>query len=332
MSKVEDVDLNKIRTSVFKPRTSLDEEKLKELSRSIKKLGLIHAVLLRPKEDGFEIVVGERRVRAAKMAGLTKIPAVIRDISDREALEMILIENIHREDLSAVDKGRIVKALMDRFPNEYPTQQTVAEKLGVTQSLISSWLQLVEAPKEIQEMIAPVERAGKELPKGKIDYQTAVKVITKIKEPRKQIEVAKALANHSIPYRSVDKVIKEASLKPQIPAEKLVKKVLEAPPQIPFIPEHAKLILKGKKNQTSRKSIDPKIKEGTVVEAYTKFAELRITKVERKKLKDFNEEDARREGEYDLSEFKRVWKKLHGVWDDNETVYVIHFKLHKRFF
>jgi ParB/RepB/Spo0J family partition protein len=310
----------------------LDEEKLRELSKSIKKLGLIHAVLLRPKEDGFEIVVGERRVRASKVAGQTKIPAVIRDVSDREALEMILTENIHREEMNAIDKGRIVKTLMEKFPNDYPSLQAIAEKLGVSQHVVYKWLQLVEAPKEIQEIVAPVERPGKELPKGKIDYRTAAQIISKIKEPRRQIEVAKALANHQIPYRSMDKIIKEASLKPNIPAEELLEKVLEAPPQIPFMPEHARLILKQKKIQTSRKSVDPKIKEGVLVEAYTKFAVLRVIKVERKKLGDFNEEDAQREGGYDLTEFKRVWKKLHGEWDDNENVYVIHFKLHKRFF
>jgi ParB family chromosome partitioning protein len=332
MSKVEEVDLNRVKTSVFKPRSSLDEEKLRELSRSIKKVGLIHAVLLRPREDGFEIVVGERRVRATKMAGQAKIPAIIRDISDREALEIILIENIHREDMSAVDKGRIIKTLMEKFPADYPSLHVIAEKLGVSQKVVSLWLQLVEAPKEIQEIVAPVERAGKELPKGKIDYRTAAQIISKIKEKRRQIEIAKALANNPIPYRYMDKVIKEASLKPKIPVEKLVAEVLELSTQIPFTPEHAKLILEEKKTQTSRKRVDPKIKEGVVVEAYTKFAELKVTKVERKKLGDFNEEDAWREGGYDLSEFKRVWKKLHGEWDDNETVYVVHFKLHKRFF
>jgi len=330
--KVSEIVLDKIESSVFKPRSTLDQEKLKELTQSIKTLGVIQGVLLRPKGEGFEIVIGERRVRAAKRAGLDKIPANIRDISDREALEMILIENVQREDLSAVDKGKLCKMLMEKFPEEYPTQNTLGDKLGVAQSHISDWIRLVEAPKEIQELIAPVEKRGEPVPRGKIDYRTAAEIVSKIKKPARQVALAREIARRHIPAQVARRVIKKVELAPERPVKEIFREAVreEASPVLPFMHHHQQLILKGIKTQTSRKGLPANLKKGGIAKASVgHFADLEITDIYTKKLREFDEEDAQREGGYTLEEFKKVWIGLHGEWNPDETVNVIRFRVAK---
>lgn len=326
------VELDKIESSVFEPRSSLDLEKLKELTQSITKMGLIQGVLLRPKGDGFEIVFGERRVKAAKKAGLDKIPANVRDISDREALEMILTENIQREDMSAVDKGKLCKMLMDKFPDEYPAQISLGEKLGISPTHIGEWIRLVEAPKEIQELITPVEKRGELIPKGKIDYRTASMIISKVKKPSRQIALAREVARRHIPAQIARRVIRKVELAPERPVREIFREAVkeEAPPVLPFMHHHQQLILKGIKTQTSRKGLPANLKRGGIAKAAVgHFADLEITDLYTKKLGEFDEEDAKREGGYTLEEFKKVWVGLHGEWNPNETVNVIRFKVAK---
>ena len=266
---------------------------------------------------------------AAKRAGLDPVPVVIRDVSDREALEMILVENVQREDMSAVDKAKVIQLLREKFSDIYPTWEAIGDKLGVDWETIKSWVRTLDLPIEIQEKIAAADPVTLRLPKGTIDYQTALHVVERIKDKPKQIEVVERLAEKRIPQRMAKQVIKQVSLKPESSVEKIMQAVVAAPPQLPFMSEHASPVLKGIKTQTSRKGLDPRIRPGSKVEAYTKFAELRVTGVSRKKLGDFTEEDAKREGGYDLAEFKKVWKKLHGEWNSDESVSVVNFKLEK---
>ena len=328
-SKVDEVKTSKLENSVFKARSATDQAKLKQLAQSIKTLGLIHPPLVRPKGDGFEVVVGGRRSMAAKRAGIDSVPVVIRDVSDREALEMILVENIQREDMSAVDKAKVVQMLREKFSDVYPTWEAIGDKLGVDWETIKSWVRTLELPVEIQEKIAAQDPVTLRLPKGTIDYQTALHVVEKIKDKPKQIEVVERLSERRVPQRMAKQIIKQVALKPESSVEKIMQSVVEAPPQLPFMSEHASPVLKGIKTQTSRKGLDPRIRPGLKVEAYTKFAELKVTSVSRKKLRDFTEDDAKREGGYDLAEFKKVWKKLHGEWNPDESVSVVNFKLEK---
>ncbi|MEM2915398.1 MAG: ASCH domain-containing protein, partial [Candidatus Bathyarchaeia archaeon] len=186
-------------------------------------------------------------------------------------------------------------------------------------------------PEEVQKLVAP--RETQRVPEGKIDYQTALHVIERIKEPEKQVEIAKEIAKKQIPQRVAREIIREVAREPKKPIVEVVKKVVEAPYELPFRLSHVEPILKGIKTQTSRKGIpDPKIKVGAIVHASIwepRFADLRIMNIERKKLGEFTEEDAKREGGYTLEEFKKVWINLHEEWNPDETVYVIHFKLEK---
>jgi ParB/RepB/Spo0J family partition protein len=112
---------------------------LEELAENIRNYGLIQPIIVRPKGDKFEVVVGERRVRAAIMAGLDEIPAIIRDINDREADELRLIENIHRDELTDAEKGDAVYAFMELYPDKYPTIASVAKAINKPYNTVLSW-------------------------------------------------------------------------------------------------------------------------------------------------------------------------------------------------
>jgi ParB family chromosome partitioning protein len=327
---VKEVELTKIRPNRLNPRLEINVERLNELAESIKQVGLLEPLIVRPFEDGYEVVVGERRYRASQQANLKRIPVIIRDYSDDEVIELNLIENIQREDLSGVEKGRSCRKLMEKYPEKYSSQKALAEKIGVVKSVISEWLRLTEAPEEIQRMVAPSEPVSKSIPKGRINWKTAVTITQRIKEPERQIEVARELAKKHTPSREVRTVIREAAKEPSRSVKEIVKEIAEKPYQLPFRLSHMKPIREGAKVQTSRTGIpDPKVKVGAIVHAAVwepHFADLRVTLIERKRLRYFDEEDAKREGGYTLEEFKKVWKNIHGEWDADLWVYIIHFE------
>lgn len=322
-----DVELKKIQPNKLNPRLEFTKVGLDELADSIKQVGLLEPIIVRPRGDQYEVVVGERRYRAAQQAGLDMVPVIVRDYTDDQVMELNLIENIQREDLSAVEKARICRQLRERFPGKYPTWEKVAEKVSVDLETIKSWVRTLGLPEEIQKQIAP--REVRRTPTGRIDYQTALHIVEKVKEPAKQIELAKELGERHVPQRAARQIIKEAARQPAKPIEQVFREVVEeAPIYLPFSKAHADSILKEIKTQTSRKAKDPRLQPGITVRAQvTHFADLEVTGVYRKRLGDFDDEDARREGGYTLDEFKEVWKALHGEWNPNESVYVIKFRL-----
>jgi len=332
MSEVAEVELKKVKFSGLNPRTVPDPQKLAELAQSIKEVGLIQPVLLRRKGEVYEVVVGERRVKASQEAGLRKVPAIIRDVRDDQALEMMLIENIQREDLSDVEKGSLVTVLREKFPKKYPSYEEIAFKVGVTRRTVEKWAETMkEVPKEMHKLIAPAEPTTGKIPKGKISAEAARIITRKVKQPEKAVRLAKEVARRGVPRQVLTKVVKKVSLEPEKPVREVFKEVVEeAPVVLPFSHDHYHAVLKGIKTQTSRKAIDPKIKKGSIVHAsVTYFADLEVTDAYKKKLGDFDEEDTMREGGYDLEGFKKVWIALHDEWNPNETVNVIRFKLVK---
>jgi ParB/RepB/Spo0J family partition protein len=328
--RIENIDLKLVHPNRLNPRLVIDTTALHELADSIRQIGIVEPLVLRPKNGEYEVVVGERRYQAAKQVGLTKIPAIVREYSDSEVIELNLIENVHREDLSAVEKGNSIKELMEKYPEKYPSKKSVATRLGLSLHTLDIWLELVSAPKELQMLIAPAEKIGVPRQEGKIDYDTAATILHKIKEPERQIQVAQILSKRPIYRRVARQVINEVSIQPERPVEEIIERVIEAPYELPFRLTHMKLILDGIKTQTSRKGIpDPKVKEGAVVHAAVwepHFADLLVIKIERKRLGNFTEEDAQKEGGYTLDEFKKVWKDLHREWNSDEMVNIIHFR------
>lgn len=328
--EIREIELRKIRPNRFNPRLDFDNEELRMLAESIKEKGLLQPIIVRRINDYYEVVVGERRYRAAQKASLERVPVIIRDYSDEDAIELSLIENIQRTDLSAVEKGNSCKQLMERYPLKFSNKAAVAKALGVSERTLTAWLELVEAPKELQTMIAPAAKIGVPREQGKIDWDTAVTITRQIKEPERQVSIAKEIAQRPIYRREAREVISKAAREPEKPIEQIFKEVAEIPYEMPFRLVHMKPILEGTKIQTTRKGIpDPKVKVGGIVHAAVwepHFADLRIISIDRKRLGDFTEEDAKREGGYTLDEFKNVWKSLHGEWNDDEIVYVMIFE------
>jgi ParB family chromosome partitioning protein len=330
MSAVVEIELKKINPSKLNPRIEVNVERLNELAASIREVGLLQPIIVRPLNGEWEVVLGERRYRASQQAGLEKIPVIVKEYSDDEVVQLNLVENVQREDLSAIEKGKVCRYLLDNCGEKYPSQAAVAKKIGVSSDAVSLWLRTVEVvPEEAQRYVAPSMISG-QVPDGKIDYLTAVKVGRAVEEPEKRLEAIKKLAEKRLPAKEKAQVIEKLAHEPEKPVEQVIEEVVEAPYEMQFEATDKEPLLKGTKTQTSRTGVpDPKIKTGAMVRAAIwepHVADLRILSVERKRLKYFDEEDAKREGGYTLEQFKKLWKKKYGEWDEDQLVYVIHFE------
>ena len=145
-----EVPIDLIDPSSLQPRTVFDDAKLEELAKSIRANGVVQPLLLRRKGPRFELIAGERRWRAAQRAGLTKVPAVLRDVSDEKVLEIAIIENIQREDLNPIEEAGAYKKLIDTLGL---TQEMVAERVGRDRSYITNYLRLLRLPEDLQELL-----------------------------------------------------------------------------------------------------------------------------------------------------------------------------------
>lgn len=145
------VDIDKISPSPFQPRRAFDEIKLQELAMSIRNQGIIQPLVVRPKGERFELIAGERRWRAAMKAGLSTVPVVVRQASDRDALQLALIENLQREDLNPIEEATGYRRLQDEFTW---SQEEVAEKVGKSRPAVTNALRLLSLPSEVQQEVA----------------------------------------------------------------------------------------------------------------------------------------------------------------------------------
>ncbi|HKJ82645.1 MAG TPA: ParB/RepB/Spo0J family partition protein [Mariprofundaceae bacterium] len=150
LSQAKQVPISQIRPNRFQPRTRFDKGELDELIASVKRDGVLMPILVRPGESGFELIAGERRWRAAQAAGLLEIPAVVREVDDRHALELAIVENEQRDDLTAIESARAYQRLIEEF---HYTQQQVAECIGVSRMQVSNLIRLLQLPESIQGMI-----------------------------------------------------------------------------------------------------------------------------------------------------------------------------------
>jgi ParB family transcriptional regulator, chromosome partitioning protein len=151
---LEQVSIGSIDPNPFQPRRNFPEESLQELSDSIRATGVVQPVLLRPSAAAsgrFQLVAGERRWRAAKLAGLESLPALVRELSDRQTIELALTENLLREDLNPMDVARAYEALQRQFNLSH---EEIADRLGVTRSVVTNTLRLLRLPEAVQEMVA----------------------------------------------------------------------------------------------------------------------------------------------------------------------------------
>src|ERR1700737_166509 len=147
---VQDLDITLISPNPYQPRHDVAGPEFDELVASVRRHGVLQPVVARPTEGGFQIVAGERRFRAAQAAGLATIPAVVREITDREALEVALIENLRREDLNPMERARAYLRLAGEFGL---TQEEVADAVGGSRSSVANTLRLIDLPEEVQQAI-----------------------------------------------------------------------------------------------------------------------------------------------------------------------------------
>ena len=151
VSAIQELQLEDIRPNPFQPRTEFDEEALNELAASIKSIGIVQPITVRTVEEGkYEIIAGERRFRASKIAGLTTIPAYIRKTEDESLLELALIENIQREDLNPVEEAMAYKRLIDEF---HLKQDEIAERVGKSRTAVTNAMRLLKLSEKVQQML-----------------------------------------------------------------------------------------------------------------------------------------------------------------------------------
>lgn len=193
--KVLDISTDAISGNPWQPRQDFDEESLKSLAESIKKDGLLSPVVVRKKEDNrYELIAGERRYRAAKLAGLLLIPAIVVDYDDRKAAEMALVENLQREDLNPVDEGLAYQKLMETYGL---TQEEVADKVGRSRPYVANLVRLLELPEEIKNFLIK-----KELTPGQ-----ARPLLTLPSEAEK-VSLARRIVREGLSARAVEELIR----------------------------------------------------------------------------------------------------------------------------
>ena len=147
---VQFIALELIRPNPYQPRKTFEEERLNDLASSIQQHGILQPIVLRQTVQGYYIVVGERRFRASKLAGLTEVPAIIKELSDEEMMELAIIENLQREDLNAIEEAESYKKMMTDLNI---TQQEVARRLGKSRPYIANMLRLLQLPKNVAQMV-----------------------------------------------------------------------------------------------------------------------------------------------------------------------------------
>ena len=194
--KSSEILLSQIKANQYQPRTSFDQKKLEELSDSIKKHGVIQPVLVRKDGKGFELVAGERRFRAAKLAKLKKIPVVVSNISDVQSLEIAILENIQREDLNPLEVAKGYQRLKDEFGY---TQEAVAKSVGKPRSSVANSLRLLTLSPKIQD----------EIDKGAISEGHA-KVLLSV-DGTKADQLLMRIISENLSVRDLEKQITESS-------------------------------------------------------------------------------------------------------------------------
>ena len=193
--QVINVPIEEIIPNRFQPRLNFDESALNELSASIKEHGIIQPLILRRLEDKYEIIAGERRFKAAKMAGLMGVPAIITKMDDNKSAEVAIVENVQRKDLSAIEEAKSYKALLDKG---YLTQEELAKKMGLSQSAISNKLRLLSLSDAVQDALMD----------GKISERHA-RSLLQINDSEEQEKWLKTIIDERLTVKDLDKRLKD---------------------------------------------------------------------------------------------------------------------------
>ncbi len=210
------VKIAKVEPNRDQPRKNFDEDSLQELADSIKQFGLLQPILVKDRKDYYEIIAGERRWRAAKIAGLKEIPVIIRDYTEQEIVEISLIENIQREDLNPIEEARAFKRLLDEF---HLKQDEMAERVSKSRTAVTNSIRLLKLCDGVQQMI--------------IDDMLSTghaRALIPIEDKELQLQLAQRIFDEKLSVREVEKIVKEI-LNP----EKVKEKKEETPQGIQYI-------------------------------------------------------------------------------------------------
>ena len=199
------VRISQVEPNKEQPRKYFDEDALIELSESIKQYGVLQPLLVQKKDNYYEIIAGERRWRAAKLAGVKEIPVVIKDYSDQEVMEIALIENIQREDLNPIEEAQAYQRLIKDYRLK---QDEVAEKVSKSRAAITNSLRLLKLDKRVQEMVM----------EGKLSNGHARTIIS-IEDGDKQYAIAQKIFDEKLSVREVEKLMREQDKKGKQPKE-----------------------------------------------------------------------------------------------------------------
>lgn len=194
-SAAQELLIKNIAANPYQPRCNFDEEKLQELAASIKEFGVVQPVVVRKKGRSYELVAGERRLRAAGLAGLTNVPAIVKDYDDAKMMEIALIENIQRHDLNPIEEAQGLRRLMQEFKL---TQEQTAEKVGRSRSAVTNILRLLNLPEHVQKQII----------NGVLTMGQA-KQLLGLPKPEQMCEVAEAIIANGWSSRMTEEVVRK---------------------------------------------------------------------------------------------------------------------------
>lgn len=196
------ISVDEIRPNPYQPRKVFNDEALKELSSSIKQHGVFTPILVKKSIQGYDLIAGERRLRASKLAGLKDIPAIIVDFDDQEMMEIALLENIQREDLNVIEEAKAYEKLIQRLGY---TQEQLAHRVGKSREHITNLLRLLKLPEDVQEYVV-----SKQLSMGH------VRALLGLKTEANMRKVAKQAIDQGLSVRKVEQIVKDTNNKKTI--------------------------------------------------------------------------------------------------------------------
>ena len=196
-SAAQELLIKNIAANPYQPRCNFDEEKLQELAASIKEFGVVQPVVVRKNGRSYELVAGERRLRAAGLAGLTKVPAIVKDYDDAKMMEIALIENIQREDLNSLEIALAYQHLLEQYAL---TQERLSERVGKKRTTIANYLRLLKLPAQIQ-----VALKNREIDMGH------ARALLSLDDPKTQIRIFNEIQSQGYSVRKVEEIVKALS-------------------------------------------------------------------------------------------------------------------------
>jgi ParB family chromosome partitioning protein len=203
--RFEEVPVSAIRPNAHQPRRNFSEASIKELAASIREVGILQPLVIRSTETGFELIAGERRLRAAKEAGLDRIPVLIRQAVESESMEMALVENLQREDLNPLETASAYQALMDGFGL---TKDQLAHRLGKSRAAVTNTLRLTRLPKSIQEMVL-AERLS----------EGHARALLGLESEEHMLRVARRVQAEKLSVRKTEELVREELAEPRAALE-----------------------------------------------------------------------------------------------------------------